>query len=152
MRDIWAEGGDAALSGEIARGIAAAIKERWPERKVFIGSVPQGLEDGCFVICCVGSSERGLPGGRYAHKWRMEVCYFPAAGEDAMAMLEELYGCLELISLPNGECIAGQEMAAQASGGLGVFSLSCGRVVCRSEEADGGGALMQAMTCRGALV
>ncbi len=141
------------MSDEIARGIAAAIKERWPERKVFIGRVPQGLEDGCFVICCTGSSERGLPSGRYAHSWRMGVCYFPAPGEDAMAILEELYGCLELISLPGGGCIAGRDMAAQASGGLGVFSLSCGAVLCRTEPAnDSSGALMQGLSCRGALV
>lgn len=136
------------MTGDIARGMAAAIKERWPERKVFIGRVPQGLEDGCFVICCVGSSERALPGGRYARSWRMEVCYFPAPGEDAMATLEELYGCLELIRLAEGGRLAGRDMAAEASGGMGVFSLKYGAVVGRSQEADGG-KMMREMRCGG---
>lgn len=141
------------MTGEIARGMAAAIKGRWPGRKVFIGRVPQGLEDGSFVICCVGSRERALPGGRYARWWRMEVCYFPAAGEDAMATLEELYGCLELINLPGGGCMSGREMAAEASGGMGVFSLKYGAVVGRSQETGGGeGDLMQEMSCRGGFI
>lgn len=141
------------MAEKIAQGMAAAIKRLWPERKVFIGKVPQGLEDGCFVICCVGSRERALPGNRHVRRLTMEVCYFPAAGEDAMATLEQLYGCLELIGLPDGGRAAGGGMEAVVSGGVGVFSVTYGEMVYRAQE-DGAedGPRMTEMTCESAFV
>lgn len=80
---------------------------------VYTEKIVQGLREPCFFIACINPTNKPFPNKRYFRENQFCLQYFPAdtnrAREECNAVAEQLYWCLEYISVA-GDLTRGTQM------------------------------------------
>lgn len=100
------------MVNDLINGMIAALKEEFPDIPVYDELVNQGIVEPSFFVRCVEPNRRLFRGRRYFQKNMMEVVYFPPKEnryQNSNDVVESLFGCLEILSLPDG-LIRGRNM------------------------------------------
>lgn len=84
-------------------GMVGAIKEAFPDRKVYDEEIKQGLRPPAFFIKLLSTSQDREIGRRYMRTHLFDVHYFTDTNEDGHAIAETLYDILENIVVPDGK-------------------------------------------------
>lgn len=94
------------MVNEIVEGVAAAIRAKIPDARVWQMDIAQGLETPCFFIAALSPSVERRPGGGTWWRVPLDVHYFPQADGDngeLMGMADTLSLALEAIPFAGGK-------------------------------------------------
>lgn len=99
------------MLNEIVKGISMKLNATFGDGyKIYQNDVKQGLEEPCFFIQILKPQLSPLLGRRFMVQNPFDVLYFPAdPGNNAelIDVAEKLMGCLDFITLPNGDLLHG---------------------------------------------
>lgn len=108
------------LIDDVITGISNALYEEFGyenHREI----IKQGLEEPCFFISCIKSSNGKYPGKRYKRDNSFVIQYFPESkdslAEECHNVAERMYRCLEIIKA-SGQLLHGQDMNYQVTDGI----------------------------------
>lgn len=127
------------MTDEIIEAVCAAVGERFEDSaRIYTEYVEQGLEMPCFFIMAEKDSLTALRGGRYRKTVLCKVEYIPSDSLKPRAECEdvsfELFECLELIKLDNGDVLRGTDRSADYSDGILTFSVMFSFEVIHTSE------------------
>lgn len=110
------------MIGEIIKGVSVGLHAAFGEGyKTYHNDVKQSLKEPCFFIVPLAPSMSPLQLHRFLQTNPLDVQYFPRDGGDNAEMLAvagELFGCLRLITLPDGGRLRGTEMSYEIVDGV----------------------------------
>ena len=89
----------------ILEGVAKRLKEDFPEMRVYVNEVEQGLNPPCFMVTVLEPSRARLVGQWWRQEQLFDVQYFPKTEDtnELYAIGSGLFDTLETIALPDGE-------------------------------------------------
>ncbi|ASS76820.1 hypothetical protein CIG75_18985 [Tumebacillus algifaecis] len=91
-------------SNDVRNGVFGALKERFPEVKRYGEAIKQGLNGPCFFVRLLSAQHDRELDRRYKRAHSFDIHYFASSNEDAHAVAEQLYDCLEYIIVADGKC------------------------------------------------
>lgn len=113
---------------DIVDGISIQLnKEFGNEYEIYIDDVKQGLEEPCFFIQLLSSSNKPLLGKRSKRTYTFNIIYFPkeyGVNNELVRVAEMLMDSLEYITLVNGDIIRGKSMESEVSDGVLNFNIT----------------------------
>jgi hypothetical protein len=104
------------MINKLVNGISIAINTEFGNGFEIYEHVTQGLRPPCFLITIVTAGRTRKVAERLYSTTSVDVQYFPGVPGDVAEMQlvsEALFGCLEFISLLNGDLIMGNGMRAE---------------------------------------
>ena len=89
----------------ILEGVAKRLKEDFPEMRVYVNEVEQGLNPPCVMVTVLEPSRARLVGQWWRQEQLFDVQYFPKTEDsnELYAIGSALFDTLETIALPDGE-------------------------------------------------
>lgn len=88
----------------ILEGVAKRLKEDFPEMRVYVNEVEQGLNPPCFLLAVLEPGRTQMVGEWWRQEQLFDVQYFPetADSRELYAIGSALFDTLETIALPDG--------------------------------------------------
>ena len=128
------------LLDEITKGISKVLKERFPEKKIYVAEVPQDFVEPCFFIKLLKLDEKQVFGERYFRRYFFDIRYFPDKStnksRDIWNIVDILQDILELITLPNGSLIRGTGRNAENEDDILHYFISYNMYVIKKKKQE----------------
>lgn len=106
-------------------GITLAIRQAYPGSQIESNRIEQGLTPPAFIVLLVSEEQTARVGLRWHRRPRFDISYFPKEKrEECYDVANELYGALELITLPSGDLIRGVDMSYEVTDNVLHFFVS----------------------------
>lgn len=88
----------------ILEAVSKRLKEDFPETRVYVNEVKQGLHPPCFLVAVLEPSRARLVGEWWRQEQLFDVAYFPKMEDnnELYAIGGALFDTLETIALPDG--------------------------------------------------
>lgn len=106
-------------------GITLAIRQAYPGSQIESNRIEQGLTPPAFIVLLVSEEQTARVGLRWHRRPRFDISYFPKKKrEECYDVANELYGVLELITLPGGDLVRGVDMSYEVTDNVLHFFVS----------------------------
>lgn len=134
----------------IIKGISIALYAEFGDSyKIYAEDVEQGLEEPCFFVSCIGSSDRLYFNKRHLQENQFCIQYFPSPGqqetEECHDIAERLEKCLEYLNAHSG-LMRGSKMHYEILERILHFFVNYDCFVRRKTEEQDGMELMENQT------
>jgi len=106
--------------------------------EIYTESLEQGLKEPCFSVLCLNPTNELFLNKRYLRTNQFCIQYFPSTDEansECNAVLERLYGCLELITVTD-DLTRGSKMKGEVVDGVLNFFVNYDMFVYKVESKD----------------
>lgn len=113
------------MTHKIIDGIIRALREAFPESKMYTEAVKQGFSKPCFILRLINPGGIPLLKGRYQRTYLFSVQYIPGSelepGSECHIVCDKLWHVLEYITVDNGLCRGTGMKATYFDGALTFF-------------------------------
>lgn len=124
------------MINKIIDGISIALNAEFGnDYEIYTDNIEQGLKEPCFSIVCLNPRMNQFLGKRYFRQNQFCIHYFPKSKEsnEALAVIERLFGCLEIITVDGDQC-RGTGMNVEITGGDVSFIVNYDLFVYKKKE------------------
>lgn len=124
------------MINKIIDGISIALNAEFGnDYEIYTDNIEQGLKEPCFSIVCLNPRMNQFFGKRYFRQNQFCIHYFPKSKEsnEALAVIERLFGCLEIITVDGDQC-RGTGMNVEITGGDVSFIVNYDLFVYKKKE------------------
>lgn len=97
--------------------VFGALKERFPDIKRYGEEIKQGLQEPSFFVKLLSSAQDREFGRRYSRSHSFDIHFFGKTNEEIHATAEQLYDCMEYITVGAGVC-RGRSMSHEIVDGV----------------------------------
>lgn len=115
------------MLNKITVGITQALNAEFgDEVKIYIDDIEQGLEEPCFLVTPLTSTENHLISKRYERNYPFVIQYFPKSKNyrtECNEVTEQLFNALENIKM-DGDLIRGTDMTGHIEDGVLNFEVT----------------------------
>lgn len=121
----------------ILDGITLALRSAFPDSHIEANAVKQGLNPPAFIVLLVSSESEAYPNGRKKRFPRFDIVYFPKERrEECYEVADQLTEVLEVITLPSGDKLRGNDMSVEVSEGVLHMFVSYNHFTHKQTEKD----------------
>lgn len=103
--------------------LISALCDNFPDIEVYGEQIKQELKEPCFFVRLIAPAQDRELGRRYKRYHPFDVHYFAKSNEDAHAMAERLFECLEYIEVGGGK-VRGDKLRYEIIDGVLHFFVS----------------------------
>lgn len=125
------------MVNKLIDGISIKLNQVFGDKKrIYDGSVEQGLKEPCFLITILNSSQTQKIGLRYFRQHSFDIHYFPSIRDDnneLQGMGSDLFDALEYVTIENGDLVRGTKMNYEVVDGVLHFFVNYNMFVTKIE-------------------
>ena len=126
------------MINEIIKGVSMKLNATFGAGyKIYQNDVEQGFKEPCFFIAVLKPDIAPLQKNRFMNRNPLDVHYFPTSGRNNSEMFKvagDLMGCLEFITLPDGDVLHGTSMSYEVEDGVLHFFVNFNLTLSRPSE------------------